>query len=178
MLAAIVYDHGFAIDELMLGIAKALRAEGARVRGVVQENAGRGPCAEMSVVDLTSGERFAISQELGAGARGCRLDPRGLADVAARTDVAMGGDFDLLLLNKFGRAEAEGGGLRSVLAGAIAAGTPVLTSVRAPYLEAWLAFHGGLAAELPPWLDSAVAWYRWVVGEQNAGAARLATGLA
>jgi hypothetical protein len=160
VLAAIVYSQGFAIDEFMLGIAHALRGDGVRVRGVIQENAGQGPCAEMSVVDLTSGQRFAISQKLGAGARGCRLDARGLAEVAARTDVAMAGDFDLLLLNKFGKAEAEGGGLRGVLAGAIAAGTPVLTSVRAPYLEAWADFHGGLAAELPPSLDAAVAWYR------------------
>lgn len=167
VLAAIVYAQGFAIDALMLGIADALRRGGVHVRGVVQENAGRGPCADMTVVDLASGERFAISQELGAGARGCRLDPRGLAEVAARTDAAMGGDFDLLLLNKFGRAEAEGDGLRSVLAGAVAAGIPVLTSVRAPYLESWAAFHGGLAAELPPRLDAAVAWCRRVIGPQS-----------
>jgi nucleoside-triphosphatase THEP1 len=163
VLAAIVYAQGFAIDTLMLGIAEALRREGARVRGVVQKNAGGGPCGGMSVVDLASGARFAISQELGAGSRGCRLDPRGLAEVAARTDAAMGGDFDLLL-NKFGRAEAEGGGLRSVLARAIAAGTPVLTSVRAPYLEAWADFHGGLAVELPPRLWEAVAWCRSAIG--------------
>lgn len=167
MLAAIVYDQGFAIDEFMLGVVKALQTQGVRVRGVVQENAGGGPCAAMSVVDLTSGEQFAISQELGAGASGCRLDPRGLAEVAARTDAAMGADFDLLLLNKFGRAEAEGGGLRGVLARAIAAGTPVLTSVRAPYLEAWAAFHGGLAADLPPRLDAAVSWYRLATREQR-----------
>ncbi len=163
MLAAVVYSQGFAIDELMSGIAEALRADGMRVRGVVQENAGHGPCAGMSVMDLTTGERFAISQDLGAEARGCRLDPRGLAEVAVRTDSAMGADFDLLLLNKFGRAEAEGGGLRSLLARAIAAGTPVLTSVRAPYLAAWAQFHGGLATDLAPRVDSAVTWVRSIV---------------
>jgi hypothetical protein len=166
VLAGIIYGQGFAIDELMLSISEAVRADGVRVRGVIQENAGQGPCSEMSVVDLTSGARFSISQELGAGSRGCRLDPRGLAEVAARTDSAIGADFDLLLLNKFGRAEAEGGGLRSVLARAIAAGTPVLTSVRAPYLEAWATFHGGLAADLPPKLDDAVAWCRRAIAKQ------------
>jgi nucleoside-triphosphatase THEP1 len=171
VLAAIVYAQGFPINDLMLDIAAALRKDGVRVGGVMQENAGQGPCAAMSVVDLVSGERFAISQELGAGSRGCRLDPRGLAEVAARTDATMGADFDLLLLNKFGRAEAEGGGLRSVLTRAIAAGTPVLTSVRPPYVEAWTAFHGGLAAGLPPRLEDAVAWCRRAIGEQRDGEA-------
>jgi hypothetical protein len=173
VLAAIVYSQGFAINELMLCIAAGLQENGVRVGGVIQENAGPGPCTSMTVVDLLSAERFAISQELGAGSHGCRLDPRGLAEVAARTDSGLGAGFDLLLLNKFGRAEAEGGGLRSVLARAIAAGTPVLTSVRPPYLEAWTAFHGGLAAELPPRIDTALAWALATMEQRNEAASGL-----
>jgi nucleoside-triphosphatase THEP1 len=165
LLAAIVYDPGFPIDELVLAIARNLRSEGVRLRGVVQENAGTTSCAAMTLIDLATGERFSISQDLGAEALGCRLDPRGLADVATRVDAAAGGDFDLLILNKFGKAEAEGGGLRSALARAVAAGTPVLSSVREPYLEAWSRFHGGLAAKLPPRLDAVVVWCRCSIGE-------------
>lgn len=165
MLAAIVYGPGFPIDALVLAIAQSLRSDGVRLRGVVQENAASASCAAMTLIDLTTGERFSISQDLGAEARGCRLDPRGLADVASRIDAAAGGVFDLLILNKFGKAEAEGGGLRSALARAVAAGIPVLSSVRAPYLQAWSRFHDGLAAELPPRLDAVVAWCRGAIAE-------------
>lgn len=167
MLAAIVYDPDFSIDELVLATAHVLRSEGARLRGVVQENAGSASCAAMTLVDLATGERFAISQHLGTEARGCRLDPRGLADVAARIDAAVNEDFDLLVLNKFGKAETEGNGLRSTFARAISVGKPVLSSVREPYLEAWSRFHGGLAADLPPRLETVVAWCRRAIGEKR-----------
>ncbi len=164
MLAAIVYEPGCAIDELVLAIANRLRSGGVRLRGVVQENAGSTLCAAMTLVDLATGERFPISQDLGAEAQGCRLDPRGLADVTARLDASVDGDFDLLVLNKFGKAEAEGGGLRSTFAQALSAGRPVLSSVREPYLEAWRRFHGGLAADLPPRPEAVVAWCRQAIG--------------
>ena len=164
VLAAIVYDPGFPIDGLVLAIAHSLRSEGAHLCGVVQENAGSAPCAAMTLIDLATEERFSISQNLGATARGCRLDPRGLADVAARLDAAACSDFDLLILNKFGKAEAEGNGLRGALARAVASGRPVLSSVREPYLEAWSRFHGGLAVELPPRLDAVAAWCRRAMG--------------
>jgi nucleoside-triphosphatase THEP1 len=167
LLAAIVYEPGFPIDELVLAIAQSLRSEGVRLGGVAQENAARASCAAMTLIDLATGERFSISQDLGAEARGCRLDPRGLADVASRIDAAAGGDLDLLLLNKFGKAEAEGSGLRNALAHAVAAGTPVLSSVRKPYLDAWSRFHGGLAAELPPCFDAVLAWCRRAIVEAH-----------
>lgn len=164
MLAAIVYQPGCAIDELVLAVANRLQSEGVRLRGVVQENAGSTLCAAMTLVDLATGERVPISQDLGAEAQACRLDPRGLAEVTARLDAAVDGDFDLLVLNKFGKAEADGGGLRSTFARALGAGKPVLSCVREPYLEAWSRFHGGLAADLPPRQDAVVAWCRQAIG--------------
>ncbi len=85
-----------------------------------------------------------------------------------RLDAAMHDGVDLLLLNKFGKGEAEGGGLRSTFAGAIETGVPVLTAVRPPYLEAWTAFHGGLAADLMPDLGEVLAWCRAAVQTRDA----------
>jgi hypothetical protein len=166
LLAAIVYDPGFPIDELVLAIARNLRSEGVRLRGVVQENAGVTSCAAMTLIDLATGERFSISQDLGAEARGCRLDPRGLADVAARIDAAVNADFDLAILNKFGKAEAEGAGLRSTFAHAIGVGKPILSSVREPFVEAWSRFHGGLAIDLPTRPDVVIAWCRSIISSR------------
>ena len=134
-LAAIIYDKGFRIDDFMASVAARLAAEGVRVRGLVQENFGDDPnCSVMTLVDLGSSGRFGISQDLGEHARGCRLDPHGLAEAGGQLDQALAGGADLLVLNKFGKAEAEqGAGLRSTVARAIEHGVPVLTAVREPY---------------------------------------------
>lgn len=161
-IAAIVYPLGFQIDDFLSSIADRLRADGVGLGGVLQENArgAAGLCAAMSVVDLASQSSFPISQELGAQSQGCRLDARGLASIGAVLDRTPIHTFELFILNKFGKAEAEGGGLRPAFARAIEAGIPVLTAVRAPYTEAWLRFHERLAVDLPPDRDVVLAWCR------------------
>ena len=73
-----------------------------------------------------------------------------------------------MILNRFGKAEAEGGGLRPVFARAMEAGIPVLTAVRAPYIEAWAQFHGHLASDLPADIDAVLAWCRDAVRQLRA----------
>ena len=68
------------------------------------------------------------------------------------------GDVDLLVVNRFGRAESHGGGLLTCVSAAVSAGIPVLTAVREPYLAPWRAYHGDLAASLGPELDAVMTW--------------------
>ena len=161
-LAAVIYEPGFAIDGFMSRIAERLRAEHVRLGGAVQENtpgeAGR--CSAMTLVDLVSRDRVLISQDLGSQAQGCRLDARGLAEICALFERTPAQDVELVLLNRFGKAEAEGGGLRSAFVRAIDAGIPVLTAVRENYAEAWSQFHGRLASDLPADFDAVLAWCR------------------
>jgi nucleoside-triphosphatase THEP1 len=161
-LAAIAYQAGFPIDEFLTRIAGQLRAEGTRLGGALQENVrgAQDRCAAMSLVDLPSRTRFQISQDLGSQAEGCRLDARGIAEFIALFDRAPDHDVELMILNRFGRAESEGGGLRPAFARAMEAGIPVLTAVRAPYDEAWSQFHGHLACDLPANFDAVLAWCR------------------
>ena len=170
-LAAIIYEKGFLIDDFMTEVAVRLSADGVRVRGLVQENFGDDPNSSvMILVGLGSSGRFGISQDLGTQAQGCRLDPHGLADAGGRIDQELAGSIDLLVLNKFGKAEAEqGAGLRSTVARAIEFGVPVLTAVRPPYTEAWDAFHGGMSAALPPELEAVLAWCREAVAGRRSG---------
>ena len=161
-LAAIVYEAGFPIDEFLARVADLLRAEHVQLGGALQENlpGDAGRCSAMSLVDLSSRSRFRISQDLGSQAEGCRLDAQGIAEFVALLDRSAHQDVELMLLNRFGRAEAEGGGLRSAFAHAMEAGIPVLTAVRAPYTEAWSQFHGRLATDLPADLETVLAWCR------------------
>lgn len=177
-LAAIGYQQGFPIDGFLARVAALLRADHIDVGGVVQENTGHGGgCSLMTAVDLASGRRFQISQELGSQATGCRLDTHGLADVAALLECSSARGTEILILNKFGRAEAEGHGLRAAIGRAIDAGIPVVTAVRPPYAEAWSTFHGRLATDLTPDLDVVLAWCRASVGDlrQRAGRSPPAT---
>ena len=158
-LAAIVYDAGFPIDDFLARIAIMLRAEHIQLGGALQENlpGDAGRCSAMNLVDLSSRGRFKISQELGSQAEGCRLDAQGIAEFVALLDRTPDQNVELMVLNRFGRAEAEGGGLRSAFAHAMEASIPVLTAVRAPYTEAWSQFHGRLATDLPAELETVVA---------------------
>jgi Protein of unknown function (DUF2478) len=169
-LAAVLYDAGFKIDDFLARVAGRLRADRINMAGVLQENAGDGAgvCSAMTLVDLTSLGRFRISQDLGSQAEGCRLDPHGLAEIGVLLDRPLGRDVELLMLNRFGKAEAEGGGLRSAFVRAMEAGVPALTAVRSPYIEAWSKFHGRLAADLPTDLDAVLAWCRASVQELRA----------
>ncbi|MGA2566998.1 MAG: DUF2478 domain-containing protein [Pseudolabrys sp.] len=161
-LAAIVYEAGFPIDEFLTRAVSLLRKERIRLGGALQENSpGDGSrCSAMTLVDLSSRGRFRISQDLGSQAEGCRLDAQGIAEFVALLDRTPDQNVELMLLNRFGRAEAEGGGLRFAFAHAMEAGIPVLTAVRAPYTEAWSQFHGRLAIDLPADLEVALAWCR------------------
>ena len=169
-LAAIGFQSGFKIDDFLRRVADRLRADQVNLGGTLQENTGGGAdlCAAMTLVDLASQRRFTISQDLGPEAEGCRLDAHGLSEIGALLDRTLGQHIELLLLNRFGTAEAEGGGLRSVFVRAIDAGIPILTAVRPPYLEAWAEFHGGLAVDLPPDLDRVLAWCNDAVRELRA----------
>jgi hypothetical protein len=161
-LAAVIYQTGFRIDAFLATIACSLRAEGFKLAGTIQENASGAEtsCSAMTLVDLASNVRFAISQDLGSAALGCRLDPRGLAEAESPLAATLDTGPDLVILNKFGKAEAEGGGLRNTFIRAIETGIPILTAARPPYTEAWNRFHGGLAVDLPPDFDTVRSWCR------------------
>ena len=169
-LAAIVYQTGFQIDDFLSRVITLLRADHVSLGGALQENTrcAAGTCPAMTLIDLMTQRRFGISQDLGLQAEGCRLDAHGLMEFGALLDQTLNHNVELLVLNRFGKAEAEGGGLRPAFVRAIESGIPVLTAVRPPYTDAWSEFHGGLADNLPADLGAVLAWCGNAVGELRA----------
>ena len=149
MLAAIPYASGFPIDAFMQGVAARMKRRGLRLGGVVQHNdaACADRCMAMSLEDL------------GAAAAGCHLDAAGLAAAAAVFAAALAERVDLVMVNKFGKQEALGEGLRQEIANAVTAGFPVLIAVRRDFLPAWRDFAGDDWIELAA---EAAAVERWV----------------
>ena len=164
-LAAISYARGFDIDRLLVAVCKQLSGEGVRLGGLLQisTGAGGGCATTVHVVDLRTNTAFDIWEERGACAKGCRLDERGLADAAVVIEQALADRVDLIVINRFGRAESLGRGLLECFASALLADVPVLTAVRASYDVAWSAFHGGLGMELPADRAAVTAWASRVV---------------
>ncbi len=159
-IAAVHYERDFDINGLILTIVKRLQKKGVLIGGVLQQAAIRtdGCCAQLDIVDIRTGQTERITQDRGAGSRGCKLDPRGLAAISHCITDAIDAGVDLIIINKYGRAESEGDGLLSCISDAISAGIPLLTTVREPYIAQWTAFHGGLAIQLPTADDAVEQW--------------------
>lgn len=149
-LAAIRYTRGFAIDIFLLGICDELRLRGLSIGGILQSSLGpHDQCAQsVLVTDLRSGQAFNIWDDRGTGARGCRLDENGLFNAEPAIMGAISGGADIIVINRFGRAESLGRGLLGCFTAAVQAGVPLLTAVRPPYEEAWQRFHNGFGYEL------------------------------
>jgi len=118
----------------------------------------------IEVVDLFTGASFEIWEPRGQWAKGCRLDENGLAAAEAAVQRSIDAGIDLLLLNRFGRAESKGRGLINCFCKALEQGVPILTAVREPFDAAWVEFHGGLATALPPEANTALEWARIASG--------------
>lgn len=161
-LGVMVYENGPKGDALLTLVADELAAEGYRLGGVVQSSVhrpGRRKC-DMYLRDLMSGEQILISLDLGNEARGCRLDSDAFARVTLWGEQALAASVDLLVINKFGKQEAQGGGLRPLIAEALIAGIPVMLGVSTLNLPDFDAYAGESTARLPQQREAILAWCR------------------
>jgi Protein of unknown function (DUF2478). len=101
-----------------------------------------------------------ISQNLGDESSGCRLDPDGLETAVGLVEATLAGGPRLLILNKFGKAEIEGRGFRSLIGQALEQGIPVLMGLKALNRDGFEAFAEGMAEALPADLEAILGWCR------------------
>lgn len=153
-------------DRLLLGLAQRLAASGVQLAGAVQTKRpapGQSGSSEMLVQLLNpGGGEIVISQSLGAGAQGCRLDAGGLEEAARQAMNGLPG-AQLVLLSKFGRQEAAGRGFRDLVAEALGCGAPVLIAISPDVMDAFTDFAGDMAQPVTP--DAAEAWCRAAIGQ-------------
>jgi Protein of unknown function (DUF2478) len=179
-LAAVVYGADDDPDRLISGFAADLRRSGGRPVGVVQ--LGRSCRAEhprLGVVMLPDGEVVRLapqdfapqdfaSQDFASRAEtrvtGCRLDPDRLAGLATRLAAAIEAGADLVIINRFGRSEAEGKGLIELIPLALDADIPVLIAVPEQRFAAWLRFSEGMNVRLACRREALDRWWQAVTG--------------
>ena len=148
------------MDLLLHGFAMRAAARGLRLCGTVQVNSdcGAGRPCDMDVQVLPDGPVIRISQNLGRGARGCRLDPEALERAVAAAEARLSEGVDLVIVNKFGKHEAEGRGFRALIAEAVARDIPVLVGVNALNAPRLAEFVGGAPDRLAPTPEALDAW--------------------
>ena len=146
-------------DAFLADIVANLERQGLRLAGTVQSNLyreNRRHC-DMDIRVLPDGPQIRISEDRGDLARGCRLDSGALEqtvqDVLERIDGA-----DLLIVNKFGKREAEGRGMVPAIILALELGIPVLIGVNALNLPALELFAGDILQKLPTAKASVLEW--------------------
>ncbi|NPD19313.1 DUF2478 domain-containing protein [Alterinioella nitratireducens] len=147
-------------DLLLADLADRLIAGGTRLCGTVQINTDRPDThrCDMDVRVLPDGPTLRISQNLGAAARGCRLDPAALETAVAQAEARLAQGADMLIINKFGKHEADGRGFRGAIAEAAARGIPVLVGLNSLNAEAFHAFTAGLAVQIPADINELLIW--------------------
>ena len=148
-IVAILYHEGRDVDPVMRRIANRLSGQGLSLAGFIQRDEWRAdrPRCDMILEDLSGGRSIQISEDRGAGARGCRLDASELLRAISAARDSIGTRPDLLIMNKFGKTESEGGGFRDLIAEAVAQNVPTLVAVPWRNIDNWRRFAGEFAVE-------------------------------
>ena len=159
--AAVIRPRGGEIVDCLEGFTRILQGQGYVVRGLIQRNGPDNPACgcTMMLVDLDTSDHYRISQNLGPESTCCRVDTAGFAEASQVLRRAMASDTDLVVVNKFGKLEAQGLGLADEMMAIMAQGIPLITTVEMTSLEIWREFTGGLADELPANCGGLMRWW-------------------
>jgi hypothetical protein len=150
------------IDRLCLGYFNGFLRESPTIAAVDGRRSGRRPvgliqvgrsCQSqnpgLAVMVLPGADMVPLVADLPPCTAGCRLDARRLAGAAERVTGAIAGGSDLVIINRFGRVEAGGGGLADLITCAFNASIPVLVAVPEHRFAALVKLADGMNVRLP-----------------------------
>lgn len=168
-IAYVTLEGRGLIDDCIAEAVALMQGRGMQLAGTVRAlpvNHHAHPC-DTDVRILPDGPLHRISQPLGKGSRGCRLDTGAIEGVAADVEARLAG-CDILVVNKFGKQECSGRGLRPAIVRALELDVPVLVGVNGLNLPAFVDFVDGLAIRLDAEAECIVAWAESVVSNNLA----------
>jgi hypothetical protein len=165
-LAAVVYDDDHKPDEILHAFADDLRTLRYRVAGLVQL-AGHCSDGQLAVTLLHTGERLPLLGDRVPGTTGCRLEVERLLDAGNKVIAGIDAGADIVIVNRFGKQERDGKGLRFVIEHAINADIPVLVAVSQSKFPEWIAFSEGMSVKLPCDRDVLNSWWNIISGRAS-----------
>ena len=163
-IAALQGASGEFIQELLRRFVERWTTS-CRLVGAIEQQANAGEAIRKTtrLKSILDGNTFPLFQDLGTGATGCCLDSVGPIQAGAAVSRHIASGCDLVVLNKFGKLEAESrSGLLSAFVSAVEHNVPVLTAVSPKYKAAWSSFASPFFTFLPP-EDAAIdQWWRTI----------------
>ena len=160
---AVKRDDPEAADRVVAAVMEAAEERHLKTVGVYQKNIERVDRVhnDMHLVSLCGGEEFKISEDRGDMSSGCRLDRDIISRAAAGVERSiLQGDAEFLVLNKFGKAEEEGGGMRDAIALALEAEIPILMTVGRWSIGSLLDFAGPYVEVVDADAGAGLDWLR------------------
>jgi len=148
-LAAVVSEDSNQADSAMDAVIGSLRTRGYQLVGLRQRLLGScdNGCG-VRLQSIATGAYHKMTQDLGSGSTSCNIDSDALERLAQMTKDELHDGVDLVVVNRFGKRESQGGGFCSVFERAIDLGIPVLTVVNTAYLQSWLEYGGDYVTSL------------------------------
>ena len=168
LFAAIKIGRDSDVERLFDEAIEILRRNGVKLAGYLQRDipGDTGCCSILLLENIATGDRAKISQSLGKGSRGCRLDPSALAELSKNLASEIDDNTGMLILNRFGKGESDGQGLRVAIEKAIEFDIPVLTAVRDDYIGSWREFCGEFGVEISPTRKAVFSWCNNILGSR------------
>ncbi|MDH5188690.1 MAG: DUF2478 domain-containing protein [Rhodospirillaceae bacterium] len=161
--AAVLFNNNESVDGLFADFVKKITASGITVGGIVQEmhSTKHGKMGSIDAIEVDTAKRINIkTPHLPTTTPGtCLLDASMLAECSSAIHRAINGNFDLVVIEKFGRQEAKGEGLIDEIMAALASDTPAIIALPEGYKNEWDKITGGEIEILPANIDAMVAWW-------------------
>jgi hypothetical protein len=159
-VGVLLYETSDEVDIILTAALERIRARGITVGGLLQHAGERLPSGRcrMWVDDIVTGQSIRLDLPRGVGASACIVDPDALAQAACLLRRTIETQPGLIVVNRFGHAEAEGGGMRPEIADAVCSGAVVLLAARCSYRNALEDFLGGPPTVLPLDAGSIAEW--------------------
>lgn len=151
----LAFDPPVDVHGILTDVVARLQAEGISVGGLLQRP-GRG--RTMWAEEIGSDRTVRLDRPRGNGARGCVLDTEALAEASSWLREAIAQRPQVVVFNRFARAEMKGEGLRDEIAEAVVSGSVVIIPVRSANLPDLFAFLGGEAVRLPASAGDISTW--------------------
>lgn len=161
-IAAVKYVSKETPKHILRDFAKRLIDDKINVHGLLQENVVDADGAQIGVdaVDIQTNSRIPLLRptDYELNNKLCSLDVSQLAEATGVLRCALEAKPDIVIVERFGKAESDGGGLVDELLLLMASGIPTLVSVSQDEWETWEAISGGLGAEIDCDIDVLRKW--------------------
>ncbi|TAK47243.1 MAG: DUF2478 domain-containing protein [Xanthobacteraceae bacterium] len=148
-LAALVYGPGDAPDCLLRDFAMRLQCLGYRPIGLVQRGGYASVAHEVvPAITLPRMTPIPLRHCHTLHSAGCHLDAGHIAEMKRKLSAAIKNTADVVIINRFGKLEAEGAGFIDLIREAAAVDLPIVIAVAAVRFMSWTQFSQGMGIKL------------------------------